>query len=112
MGVMSPLTPVVFHLLLALSRGPLHGYGILKDVLDQTSGRLRLGPGTLYGSLQRLMDLGWVDEAPTPAGADERRRYYRLNRDGRRALEHEVERMSSLVSVANARRQRTRRADA
>lgn len=111
MDAMPPLTPVVFHLLLALSRGPLHGYGILKDVLEQTDGKVRLGPGTLYGSLQRLMDLGWVDEAPTPPGADERRRYYRLNRDGRRALEAEIERMSTLVSVAQARRLRTRQAD-
>ncbi len=100
---MPPLTPVVFHILLALSEAPRHGYGILKDVLDQTNGRLRLGPGTLYGSLQRLMDRGWVEEVATPADADERRRYYRLHRTGRTALDAEVERMATLVHVARAR---------
>lgn len=100
---MSALTPVVFHILLALSAGPRHGYGILKDVLEQTDGRLRLGPGSLYGSLQRLMEQGWVEEAATPANADERRRYYRLHRAGRAALDAEVGRMAALVRVAQAR---------
>lgn len=109
---MPPLTPVVFHILLALSNGPLHGYGILKDVLEQTSGTVRLGPGTLYGSLQRLMDAGWVEEATPPAGADQRRRYYRVNRDGRRALDAEVDRMATLVTVAQARRIPARRTHA
>ena len=101
---MPALTPVVFHILLALSDGPRHGYGILKDVLDQTGGALRLGPGTLYGSLQRLMDQGWVEEAATPAGADERRRYYKLHLGGRAALRAEVDRMASMVRVARGRR--------
>jgi len=101
---MSALTPVVFHILLALSQGPRHGYGILKDVLDQTAGELRLGPGTLYGSLQRLMDQGWVEETAAPADTDERRRYYKLHLSGRTALNAEVERMASLVRVARGRR--------
>jgi DNA-binding PadR family transcriptional regulator len=109
---MPPLTPVVFHILLALSEGPRHGYGILKDVLDQTGGRVRLGPGTLYGSLQRLMDQGLVEEAATPAGADERRRYYRLHRSGRAALDAEVERLDALVRVAHARHVRPARSRA
>lgn len=101
---MPALTPVVFHILLALSEGPRHGYGILKDVLDQTGGQLRLGPGTVYGSLQRLMEQGWVEETAAPADADERRRYYKLHRTGRAALVSEVDRMASLVRVARSRR--------
>ncbi len=102
---MPALTPAVFHVLLALSQGERHGYGIRKDVLQQTDNAVRLGPGTLYGTLQRLMDLGWVEEAAAarPA-ADERRRYYRLTRDGRQALVAEVERMDGLVQSARAHR--------
>lgn len=109
---MAALTPVVFHILLALSDGPRHGYGILKDVLEQTDGRVRLGPGTLYGSLQRLMDQGWVEETSAPPGTDERRRYYRLHRDGRAALDAEVRRMAALVRVAQARQVPTSRSRA
>ena len=101
---MSALTPAVFHILLALAQGDRHGYGILKEVLRQTDGTVRLGPGTLYGTLQRLMDLGWVEEASGPAAADERRRYYRLTPLGRRALEAEVSRMDGLVRTARAQR--------
>jgi DNA-binding PadR family transcriptional regulator len=106
---MPPLTPAVFHILLALANGERHGYGILKDVLSQTDGEVRLGPGTLYGTLQRLMESGLVEEAPAPESqADEptaeRRRYYRLTRAGRRALGAEVERMDNLVRAARTRR--------
>ena len=101
---MPALTPVVFHILLALSEEPRHGYGILKDVLEQTNGELRLGPGTVYTSLQRLMEQGWVEEIAAPAGADPRRRYYRLHRTGRAALVGEVDRMASLLRVARGRR--------
>jgi DNA-binding PadR family transcriptional regulator len=101
---MAPLTPAVFHILLALAPGGRHGYGILKDVLRLTEGAMRLGPGTLYGTLQRLMDLGWVEETSAPDGADERRRYYRLTRAGRRALESEVARMDTLLRTARAQR--------
>jgi DNA-binding PadR family transcriptional regulator len=102
---MSSLTPAVFHVLLALAPGERHGYGILKDVLEQTSGEVRLGPGTLYGTLQRLMTLGWVEETTGKSSApDERRRYYRLTRLGKRALEGEVERMDALVRTARSHR--------
>ena len=100
-----PLTPPVFHILLALTDEERHGYGILKDVLRQTGDAVRLGPGTLYGTLQRLMEAGWVEESDGPAIiVDERRRHYRLTRAGRRALEADVQRMEGLVRVARAQR--------
>jgi len=102
---MAALTPAVFHILLSLSGGERHGYGILKDVLHQTDNAVRLGPGTIYGTLQRLMESGWVEESDGPATAvDERRRHYRLTRSGRRALEEEVRRLEALVRVARAHR--------
>jgi len=102
-GHMAALTPAVFHVLLSLARTERHGYGIQKDVLEQTGGSVRLGPGTLYGTLQRLMALDWVDETDGPGDSgDERRRYYRLTRAGRRALKAEVERMDALVRTARA----------
>jgi DNA-binding PadR family transcriptional regulator len=102
---MPALTPAVFHVLLALAGGERHGYGILKEVLRHTDGAVRLGPGTIYGTLQRLMDTGWVEESEGPAATvDERRRHYRLTRAGRRALEAEVQRMEGLVHAARAQR--------
>jgi DNA-binding PadR family transcriptional regulator len=104
-GPLPPLTPAVFHILLALAGGDRHGYGILKDVLQHTDGAVRLGPGTIYGTLQRLMETGWVEESDGPADAvDERRRHYRLTRTGRKALEAEVQRMEGLVRAARAQR--------
>jgi DNA-binding PadR family transcriptional regulator len=100
---MTPLTPAVLHVLLALAGGDRHGYGILKEVLRQTQDRVRLGPGTIYGTLQRLMETGWVEECEAPAkAADERRRYYRLTRSGRDALQAEVDRLGALVRTARA----------
>ena len=102
---MPALTPAVFHILLALAGGELHGYGILKEVLQHTEGTVRLGPGTIYGTLQRLMESGWVEESEGPdAAVDERRRHYRLTRPGRQALEAEVQRMEGLVRTARAHR--------
>lgn len=102
---MAALTPAVMHVLLALAGGERHGYAILKDVQQQSGSRLRFGPGTIYGTLQRLMEAGWVEEvaAPTPA-ADERRRYYRLTRSGREALKDEVDRLGALIAIARAHR--------
>jgi len=100
----TPLTPAVFHILLSLAGGERHGYGILKDVLQHTDGQVRLGPGTLYGTLQRLMDAAWVEESPRRAAIeDERRRFYRLTRVGKLALEAEVQRMERLVTHARSR---------
>ena len=102
---MSPLTPAVIHVLMALAGGARHGYAIAKDVLSLTDNRIRLGPGTLYGTLQRLMECGWVEEASAPArNPDERRRYYRLTRSGRDALTSEAERLEALVRAARAQR--------
>src|SRR5258708_34254272 len=104
-GHMPALTAAVFHILLALAGDERHGYGILKDVLRHRDGAVRLGPGTIYGTLQRLMETGWVEESGAPAAdADERRRHYRLTRTGRTALEAEVRRMEELVRAARALR--------
>jgi DNA-binding PadR family transcriptional regulator len=102
---MPPLTSAVVHVLMALAAGPRHGYAIAKDVRRLTDNRVRLGPGTLYGTLQRLMESGWVEDVPAPArDADERRRYYRLTRSGREALTAEAERLDALVRAARAQR--------
>ena len=104
---MAPLTAAVLHVLLSLAGSDRHGYGIQKDVLQQTDGAVRLGPGTLYGTLQRLMDTGWVEETSGRAAAnaaDERRRYYRLTRAGRQALQVEVERLDAIVRSARTQR--------
>ena len=98
------LTPAVFHILLALAQEDRHGYGILKEVLRLTDRQVRLGPGTLYGTLQRLMDQGLVEETARASASDERRRYYRLTRKGRRALHDEVARMDMLLRTARAQR--------
>jgi DNA-binding PadR family transcriptional regulator len=106
---MAALTPAVFHILLALAPGERHGYGILKDVRRQSNDALRLGPGTVYTTLQRLMDAGWVEESKGPARViDERRKHYRLTQAGRRALEGEVQRMDGLVRTARAQHIRPR----
>ena len=100
---MAPLTPAVVHVLLALAGGERHGYAILKDVQRQSASRLRFGPGTIYGTLQRLMEAGWVEEAAAPAAAtDERRRYYRLTRFGTCVAAAEVGRLHALLQQARA----------
>jgi DNA-binding PadR family transcriptional regulator len=98
-----PLTPAVFHVLLALSDGAKHGYAIMKDVENHTDGTLRMGAGTLYGTLQRLSEAGWVAEAIPPqsrTARDEKRRFYRLTAEGRLALGAEVRRLEDLVRLA------------
>ena len=100
---MTPLTPAVFHILLALAPGDRHGYGIMQDIAEHTDGTLKMGAGTLYGTLQRLMDAGLVREVESPPPEtvrDERRRHYRLTPAGRRALDAEVHRLEELIRVA------------
>ena len=101
---MTPLTPAVFHILLALAGGKRHGYAISKEVLRQTDGRMRMGPGTLYGTLQRLLDQGWVEAVDGPESADERRRYYQLTPLGLAVARAEAERLAGQLSTARARR--------
>jgi DNA-binding PadR family transcriptional regulator len=99
------MTAAEFHILLALAGGERHGYAVMKEVLRLSDGRTRLGPGTLYGTLQRLIECGWVVEAPRagPRLVDGRaRRYYRLTTAGRRALDDDVARLEALVRVARA----------
>src|SRR5579862_1240670 len=102
-----PLTPAVFHILLALAGGERHGYGIMQEVSALTAGALRLGPGTLYGTLKRLLAAGLVEESgerPDPDLDDERRRYYRLTELGQRVAEEEARRLERLVGAARSRR--------
>ncbi len=107
-----PLTPAVFHILLALAGEERHGYGIMQDVARQTSGALQLGPGTLYGCLKRMLAAGLVEESgerPDPSLSDssrddERRRYYRMTALGRRTVRAEAERLAGAVAAAKAKR--------
>jgi DNA-binding PadR family transcriptional regulator len=99
----NPLTPVAFHLLLALADGEKHGYAIMQAVALRTRGEVRMGPGTLYGLIKRMLADGWIeelDERPDPALDDERRRYYRLTGLGQRVAVAEAERLERLVSAA------------
>jgi DNA-binding PadR family transcriptional regulator len=99
-----PLTPAVFHLLLALSDADRHGYGIAKEVAERTGGRVRLGPGTIYGTLNRMREAGLVDERHAAPGADrggdDRRRYYRITSLGRAVARAEASRLLELVDIA------------
>jgi DNA-binding PadR family transcriptional regulator len=99
-----PLTPAVFYVLLALAGAERHGYAILKEIARLTDEGVRMQAGTLYGTIERLLDAALVEEvsAARHAGTDSRRRYYRLTRAGRRALDAEVQRMAQLVRVARA----------
>lgn len=98
-----PLTAAAFHILLALADSEKHGYAIMGEVEQTTDGRMKMGPGTLYGAVKRLLKAGLIvesDSRPDPALDDSRRRYYSLTRDGRRVLAAEVERMGKLVLAA------------
>jgi DNA-binding PadR family transcriptional regulator len=102
-----PLTPPVFHILLALVSEERHGYGIMQDVARQTDGALQLGPGTLYGCLNRMLTAGLIeesDERPDPALDDERRRYYRLKPLGERAARAEAQRIAMALAAAKSKR--------
>src|SRR4029453_12986887 len=96
----APLSAVVFHILLALADQKRHGYDIAGQVAEQSGGSVRPGPATLYGTLQRLLDRGWIAEVEAPAGGDEGRGFYRLPATGRQAGEAEIDRMEGLVRKA------------
>lgn len=99
-----PLAPATLHILLALAGEDLHGYGIMQEVARQSEGQYKLGPGTLYDNLQRLMDQGLVQEAGR-SGEVSRRRYYRLNLLGRGVLTAEIARLEGVVRDGRARLQ-------
>jgi DNA-binding PadR family transcriptional regulator len=96
-----PLSPATLHVLLALAGEDRHGYGIMQEVARQSEGQYKLGPGTLYDNLQKMMNLGMVEEAASPAGnEDPRRRYYKLTRFGRTVLTADVARLEGVVRQA------------
>lgn len=101
-----PLSPATFHVLVAMADGPRHGYAIAQEVEELTGGRIVMGPGTLYGSLQRMVASGLIQEADNP-GEDglhaSRRRYYRMTPTGSAALRAESERLLRAVHVAQER---------
>jgi DNA-binding PadR family transcriptional regulator len=106
-GDLLPLTPAMVNILLTLAGGERHGYGIMREVEERSGGRTRMGPGTLYGSVKRMLAEGLIeesDERPDPAMDDQRRRYYRITDFGRRVAGAEAERLSGLVETARARR--------
>src|SRR5689334_10299357 len=105
-----PLTPPVFHILLALADEERHGYGIMQDVERQTDGALKMGPGTLYGCLKRMLADKLIEESgerPDPAlgpgSGEERRRYYRITRLGRQTVRAEAQRLAGALSAVRAK---------
>lgn len=102
-----PLTPAMFHVLLALADKERHGYEIMQEVHERTEGSVRLGPGTLYGSIKRMLSDGLVEESaerPDPELDDERRRYYRLTDFGYRVARAEAERLALLLKSVRAKK--------
>jgi DNA-binding PadR family transcriptional regulator len=101
-----PLPPATFHILVALADDDRHGYAIIQDVAARTDGAIRLSPGTLYRSIQRMLEQGLIvetDERPSPEDDDERRRYYRLTVLGAAVAKAEAGRLADLVRMARAR---------
>jgi DNA-binding PadR family transcriptional regulator len=94
-----PMAPAVFHILIALADQPLHGYGIMLDISRRSDGKVKLSPGTLYGSIKLMLEEGLIEEIAAPAD-EERRRYYRITRDGRETARQEMARMSALLNHA------------
>jgi DNA-binding PadR family transcriptional regulator len=99
-----PLSPANLYILLSLAAEDRHGYGIMQEVARQSDGQYKLGPGTLYDNLQKLMNQGIVEDAPRrSANDDPRRRYYRLTPFGRKVLAADVERLEDLIRAAKGR---------
>ena len=100
-----PLPTAVFHILIALADRDRHGYSIMQDVAARTGNKVKLSAGTLYSAIRRMLEQGLIEElaeSPDPSSTDERRRYYRLTRFGRRVATAEVERLNALVQQARA----------
>jgi DNA-binding PadR family transcriptional regulator len=102
-----PLTPAVFHVLLALAGGERHGYAIMQEVTESTDGQIKMGPGTLYGTIKRLLEAELIeesDERPDAKLDDERRRYYRLSGVGEKVVRAEAQRYAELVARARGKK--------
>ena len=101
-----PLSPAVFHILLALAEEDSHGYAIMQDIDERTGGLVKVGPGMLYGSIKWLLEEGLIKEAPrrSPTKEDERRKYYRLTPDGLAVVKAEAARLEAAVSLARSRK--------
>jgi|ERR1041385_2397114 DNA-binding PadR family transcriptional regulator len=102
-----PLTPAVFYVLLALVDDERHGYAIMQEVVESTEGRIKMGPGTLYGTIKRLLEARMIEESeerPDPQLDDARRRYYRLTALGQRTVRAEALRYAAMVEVARRKR--------
>src|SRR5581483_6313698 len=100
-----PLPVAVFHILIALADRERHGYSIMQDVAARTNGKVQLSAGTLYSSIRRMLEQGLIEElaeSPDPSSTDERRRYYRMTKAGRRAAAAEVERLNAMLQQARA----------
>jgi DNA-binding PadR family transcriptional regulator len=101
-----PLPPAIFHMLLALGEGERHGYALKREILQRTGGKVNLGSGALYGSINRMLEEGLIeesDERPDPHLDDARRRYYQITPFGRRVAQAEADRMRELVQLADMR---------
>lgn len=104
---LDPLPSAAFQILLSLADENLHGYAIMRQVAEQTGGRMRLGPGTLYNSIQTLLEEGCIEEVEpreSEGAGDERRRYYRLTPAGRKLARAEADRLGELLRVARAKK--------
>lgn len=102
---LTPLSPAFFHILLSLGEGERHGYALKREISRRTDGKLNLGPGVLYGSINKMLELGWIEESedrPDPHLDDERRRYYRITNRGQKAAQAEAARMRELAELAAA----------
>lgn len=104
---MLPLTPAVFHVLLALAGGERHGYAIIREVEETTAGGIKMGPGTLYGTVKRLLEAQLIeesDERPDPSMDDQRRRYYRLTGVGEAVVRAEARRYADVLEIARRKK--------
>ena len=103
---LTPLSPAVFHILLSLGEGERHGYALRREIAQRTGGKVKLGPGVLYGSIHKMLEWELIeesDERPDPHLDDERRRYYRITPYGRKVAQAEAARMRELVQLAAAK---------
>ncbi len=101
-----PLTPTVFNIMIALADCEMHGYGIMLQVEENTEGQMRMGPGTLYGAIKRMLNAGLIEESeerPDPSLDDQRRRYYKLAALGQKVLQLEARRLASQVSLIHSK---------